>query len=345
MANSTFKVKFWGVWGSCASPATDASVIKTMESLAGEYQAYRNQLGLLGEAPLADFLSFLKKQKSGDIVYGGNTSCVEVVSTMRRIGDEGYRFVLDMGTGARSLGNSLMKEMFDNGGLEINFLLSHLHWDHIQGLPFFAPLYMNKMQGLKNIWNFFGGNKWQEEVEVCLAGQMDPPNFPVSWDEIHEMTYKIVPNNVMDMFTRDVGGIKIGAYKLDHPQETYGWRIEENGKTVVYATDQEPRDPQHPHPSLLALSKDADLLIIDCQYSDKMYHAPPVKYGWGHSYPTAVAHVAAQAKVKSVALFHHNPGATRFDIQARVNETREALALQKYECNVFAASEGMEVLV
>jgi phosphoribosyl 1,2-cyclic phosphodiesterase len=346
---SVFKVRFWGTCGSCASPMTESGLISTIDSMAKDYESYC--LSSSAEDPLdprevtlSGFLDYMKSERN-KIIAGGNTSCVEVLSALRQIGDEGYRTVLDMGTGARALGNSLMKEMLDNGGLEIVILLSHMHWDHIQGMPFFAPLYMNKLSGVRNSWHFFGGNDWQRPVEACLAGQMDPPNFPVSWPEIQAMTYKITANNVMDMFSKDVGGIKISAHKLDHPQETYGWRLEEKGKSVVYATDQEPRDPRYPHPSLIALSKNADLLIIDCQYSDKMYHAPPVKYGWGHSYPTAVAHVAAQAKVKSVALFHHNPGATRLDIQARVNETREALALLKYECNVFAATEGMEVLV
>lgn len=344
-----FLVRFWGTCGSCASPLTESGLIGIVDSLAGEYEKYcfsSTQADPLDprEVSLPGFLEYVKSQRN-KMIAGGNTSCVEVLSSLRRIGDPGYRTVLDMGTGARGLGNSLMKEMFDNGGLEIVFLLSHLHWDHIQGMPFFAPLYMNKMQGIRNIWHFFGGNNWQKPIETCLAGQMDPPNFPVSWQEIQEMTYKIMPNNVMDMFRKNIGGIDVTARKLDHPQETYGWRIEEDGKSVVYATDQEPRDPRYPHPALIELSKNADLLIIDCQYSDKMYHAPPVKYGWGHSYPTAVAHVAAQAKVKSIALFHHNPGATRLDIQARVDETREALSALKYDCVVFAATEGMEVSV
>lgn len=330
--NKTLTAKFWGVRGSIASPMNEDGFLRTVESLADEH---------VGDS-LRCFVDKLKDKK-GTLVHGGNTSCVEVVAH-----HSNQRFVLDMGTGLMSLGNSLMKKMFENKGLQITFLLSHVHWDHIQGLPFFGPLYMNKELGINNFWHFLGGTDWQRRSEVCIAGQMDPPNFPVSWKEIIAMTTHIQFSDVMDHFSRQIGSVKVTSRKLHHPQETYGYRLEQAGKVIVYATDNEPFDPLHPHPALTQLAKDADLLIIDCQYSDRMYHGspPPNRYGWGHSYPTAVAHVIKEARPKNVALFHHDPGASRLDILARVDETKAVLGELKYtDCNVFSAWEGLEFSV
>ncbi len=341
--SATFKVKFWGVRGSIPDPLTNSGFMQILKSLRTEYARPEIHKGLYD---IGGFMSFVAKRLP--VIYGGNTSCVEIVAL-----DPFQRFVCDMGTGIRLLGNSLMKEMFDNQGLEIVFLLSHVHWDHIQGLPFFAPLFMNKDNEkcpIKNRWYFCGGTNWQKSAEVCLAGQMDAPNFPVSWDEIKEATHRMTFQTVRDHFAPfpSLKGLtSVKARKLNHPQETYGWRLTRDNKTVVYATDNEPNDPRYPSPSLVDLSQNADLLIIDCQYSDHVYHggAGPVRYGWGHSYPEAVARVAAVACVKNVALFHHDPGATTQDIESRVLEVKEHLSVLKYDCNVFAAYEGLEFSV
>lgn len=339
---ATFRVKFWGVRGSVPAPMTEDSFQKTLRSLAVEYA----EIDDTGKTPLqlVKFLEFVEANR-GNNVHGGNTSCVEVLSN-----NQSYppgRIVLDMGTGLRELGNSLMRELFECKGLKIAFLLSHVHWDHIQGLPFFSPLYMSKDDGFQNSWNFFGGTDWQRKAETCIQGQMDPPTFPVSWREIEAITHEINFSTVWDKLRTNIEGVVVSAGKLHHPQETYGWRLEKNGKVITYATDQEPFDPRYPDPPLLRLAKGADLLITDCQYSDAAYHGtpPPVRHNWGHSYPSAVAHVAAQAGVKSVALFHHDPSATRDDISTRVRETRAALGSLGYDCNVFAAWEGLEIFI
>ncbi|MFH0755243.1 MAG: MBL fold metallo-hydrolase [bacterium] len=326
------KVKFWGVRGSIPAPLGPK---KIEEKVAEILEIYKNS----GEKNVAEFL---KKQPFPLCsTYGGNTLCVELICGLERI-------VCDMGTGVRELGNSLFKEMFDKGGLDISFLLSHMHWDHIQGLPFFGPLYVNKNSGMKNRWHFYGGTNWMKDAEQCLRGQMDSPTFPVSWEEIKKITEQLEGHDVYDQFSFSIGEAHVTARKLNHPQETYGWRVVYKGVIFAYATDNEPYDPDYPDPRLLALIKDADLLIMDCQYSKAVYEGnieSVPRHGWGHSYPKAVAKAATQAKVKRMALFHHDPASSDKMI-AEIEKTTQDIVL-KYngKTKVFAAYEGQELLI
>lgn len=330
-----FIVKFWGVRGSVPSPlVADDVEEKILRALCADRF---HGAGITPE----NFLQTLPFHVRG--TYGGNTSCVEV-----RAGEK--RIVLDLGTGARPLGNSLMQEMFANKGLDITFLLSHIHWDHIQGLPFFAPLHFNKNQGINNRWTFYGGTRWQEVAQDCLAGQMDPPTFPVSWREIEKITASMEMSDVYDMMSFEIAGsdVHVRTRKLDHPQETYGWRLERQGKIVVYTTDNEPRDPLNPAPGLVDLAKDADLWITDCQYSHDVYHGISggvARYGWGHSYPDAVAATAAKAGVKHVVLFHHDPASSDKKISEMEETVGELLTKYGSSASVSAAYEGLEIQI
>ena len=335
------KVKFWGVRGSVPSPIT-ADVVE---------QKVRDALKLYAEiadtssAPPAKIIDTviadLKRQQP--FTYGGNTSCVEI-----RFNDR--IFVLDMGTGQRPLGNSLMREMFEKKGLGIVFLLSHVHWDHIHGLPFFAPLYINKHVDISNQWTFVGGTDWQKTAEACLRGQMDPPVFPVSWKEISQTTGSIKFHGVVDRTRLPFkDGPTVLCRKLNHPQETYGWRFEfPDGPVIVYTTDNEPNDPRSPSPNLLTLAKDADVWITDCQYTQDQYNGLPAeggvsRHGWGHSYPEAVVATALQANVKPVALFHHDPASSDEKITAMRAHTEKLIRDGGGKQQVTAAWEGLEL--
>ncbi len=332
------KVRFWGVRGSVCSSLTAAQVNQKLFNVMNDYDtmrmAYRDP-----RTNYKDFLSQLPFWKRG--TYGGNTSCVEV-----DCGNE--RIILDMGTGLRPLGNSLFKEMFDKKGLRLSFLLSHVHWDHIQGLPFFGPLYVNKETGIRNSLNFYGGTNWMKQVEPCLRMQMDPPNFPVSWEEIRRITHELVGSDVYDMMNFLIGGVSVKARKLNHPQETYGWRLEHKGRVVVYTTDNEPYDPLFPDPKLLDLAKGADLWITDCQYTKEVYEGKVggvPRHGWGHSYPEAVAQTALQANVKKVVLFHHDPGSSDRDIYDMEERVRKLVQAGGGKSEVEAAWEGLEIVL
>lgn len=332
---STLRVRFWGVRGSVPAPPTDAELRQKCVDMMKGYAIYQSAVGKITPETYVE--------KSPILYHGGNTSCVEVIN-----GDE--RIVLDMGTGLRPLGNALFKEMMGKKGLAITFLLSHIHWDHIQGLPFFGPLYVNKATGILNNWNFYGGTDWQKTIEICLRGQMDPPNFPVSLEEVELMTHKISYHDVHDQMAfaidRD-GFFLVTCRKLNHPQETYGWRLEDKlGKTLVYTTDNEPYDPCVPDPRLVDLARDADIWITDCQYSRDIYNGirgGVPRHGWGHSYPEAVAATAIKAKVKKVITFHHDPAASDEDIEALRRQTQELIKAEGGSAQVLAAYEGLDL--
>jgi len=214
---------------------------------------------------------------------GGNTSCVEVLA-----GDN--RIVFDAGTGLRGLGDRLIA----TGPSATTILLSHLHWDHIQGLPFFTPIYV-------------GGN-WIEVVcgpngsmplEAALRRQMSAPFFPVDFEDVSRQV-RVREPRLGEIFT--VGDVRVTMAKLNHPDPVYGYRLDYRGASIVYATDTE-------HfacvdPALVRLAADADVLIYDAQYTPEEY---PGKVGWGHSTWEAAVALARAANVRQLALYHHDP--------------------------------------
>ncbi|MEK9175617.1 MAG: MBL fold metallo-hydrolase [Patescibacteria group bacterium] len=336
------KIKFHGVRGSVPAGLVGSEVEeKILINITNYRKFYSNAPN--SAARVLSVENFLKERPFWEKnTYGGDTSCVELVC-----GNE--RFVLDMGTGLRRLGNSLFKEMFSKSGLMISFCLSHVHWDHIQGLPFFGPLYINQNIGIKNQWKFLGGTNWHKTAEACLRGQMDPPTFPISWKEIEKITYHpIEMQDIFDgyTFTKTKNGIVVKVRKLHHPQETYGWRFEYNGKIFAYTTDNEPFNPEFPDPNLLELWKDADVVVTDCQYTQHTYEGldgGPNRHDWGHSYPEAVAKTAIMAKAKKVVLFHHDPSSTDKKIFEIERYTENFISQMGASIPVVAAYQGLEI--
>ncbi len=333
------KVSFWGVRGSIAAPMTSADIAEQVRDYA------RNNWRGSFRGSEEDALQAIKDTLW---THGGNTSCVMIEAA-------GERIILDMGTGIRPLGNSLMGPMFQNRGISATFLISHVHWDHIQGLPFFGPLYMNKHDGILNSFAFHGGTEYRTRLDDCLRGQMDSPNFPVSFREIEAQTHKMDVAHLHDGIDFAVGETKLfGAKdprrisvtcrKLDHPQEVYGFRIEYDGKVIAFTTDHEPRLPDAPYQNLLRLVKDADLWITDCQYSDHQYRGNPApqRFGWGHAYPQAIGLTARLAGVKRVVTFHHDPSN---DFSAIEQIARDVEVRWGSEGLVVAAYEGMALEV
>jgi phosphoribosyl 1,2-cyclic phosphodiesterase len=258
--------------------------------------------------------------------YGGNTSCVEVRSA------RGTLVVLDCGTGGRSLAQKLMSE---SGGRRGNILISHTHWDHIQGIPFFEPLYVPG-----NEWNVYGPKGLRESLREVLAGQMQYLYFPVS---LEQCAANIRYHDLLEgSFAID--DIRVSARYLNHPALTLGYRLEVDGASVVYACDHEP------YSRMLALGKGrisgedlrhaefmrgADLLVHDAQYTAQEY---PAKMGWGHSPIEYVVKLAEQARVKRVALTHHDPRRDDAAIERLMASVREMTSV-----DIFAAREGQVV--
>jgi len=252
------------------------------------------------------------------VATGGNTSCVELEA-------EGERLILDGGTGLRNLGNYL-----GCAPLRLHLLFSHVHWDHIQGVPFFLPAFNPDAElvfmgpELASVGSFADS----------LQRQMRPPEFPITLDQLaaRKSFRHVHPGEAMQ-----VGPFTVESLLLDHPNGVLGYRVTAGGKVVVYATDTE--HGARVDRRIVEFARGADLLVHDAQYTDAEYlgHDGPSKVGWGHSTWEQAVEVANRAQVARVALFHHDPN--RVD---RGVATLEALAASRH-AGAFAAREGAVV--
>jgi len=246
-----------------------------------------------------------------DRTAGGNTACLEVCA-----GDT--RIILDAGTGLRVLGDERMKL----GPRHSTILLSHLHWDHVAGLPFFTPIYVPGHRV-----EIASGPNGVMSLDASMRELFRAPFFPVAFDELGgQVTTREL--RATDRF--EIGDIAITMARLNHPDPVYGFRLEHAGQSIVYATDTE-------HfacvdPTLKRLAAGADILVYDAQYTPDEY---PSKVGWGHSTWQAGAELARSAGVPQLVLFHHDPGRT--DAQLAALEADAARELP----GTVAAREGM----
>lgn len=274
----------------------------------------------------------LAKPGPGTIRYGGNTSCVEVRAA------DGTLIILDCGTGAHDLGQSLVTsgEQSKRGHL----LLTHTHWDHIQGFPFFAPLFVPG-----NEWDVYAPQGLGRRLEDTLAGQMEYAYFPVTLGQLGAT----IRYHELGEGSFDLGAVRVTARYLNHPGLALGYRLEAGGVAMVYATDHEPHSrhqsevadaaqarPVHPedqrHVEFLA---GADLVIHDAQYTLEEY---PSKLTWGHTPAELAVDFALAAGVKRLALFHHDPLRNDAAVDRLVETCRQRAATGALD--VFAAAEG-----
>ncbi len=255
----------------------------------------------------------------GNLGVGGNTSCVEVVA------HDGTRLILDAGTGARALGFALAAEAAGEAG-EVHVALSHFHWDHLQGLPFFAPLY-TPGQTVR----FYAATA-DDRLDALLRGQMVSPYFPVPFVDLAAVTETV---RVVDGEPFTVGPMTIRPFPVFHPQGAHGFRIECDGAVVVYATDYEHGSSTHDE-GLCEVARDADVLISDAQYTPEEY---ALRQGWGHTTWQHAADLAADAGVGRLFLFHHDPAHD----DAALHRIRE-LARRRFP-DTELATEGLEVQI
>jgi phosphoribosyl 1,2-cyclic phosphodiesterase len=238
--------------------------------------------------------------------YGGNTSCVEV-----RL-NSGPTLVLDAGTGMRPLGVAIDHDPVD----ELHILLTHLHMDHLQGLGFFRPLFRPGVD--VHVW---GPASPVQSLADRIALYLSPPLFPVRLGDIPaDVTFHDAPAEAVT-----IGSATIRAGKVTHQGPTVGYRIEENGRALVYLPDHEPSPGGHlaDEPSEWIsghdIAQDADVLLHDAQYRDDEY---PQHIGWGHSSIEHVMGLASKARVDTVLLFHHDPYHTDDELEALLAEAR-----------------------
>jgi len=277
--------------------------------------------------------------------YGGNTSCVEVRP------DHGDPIIIDAGTGIRKLGKSLMEERFGEGKGKVSILISHTHWDHVQGLPFFSPLYRagNQIQ-------IFARQR-DMHLEAVFSQQHHAPYFPIPLSELHaDMQFR----EVIEGARFEIGDAKITCARLNHPWVAIAYRIDVDQAAIVYCADtapfedlllgrdfiEKPNMGTLPPPvrdelavmraGVVALARGADLLIYDTQFTPEEYKVRP---HWGHSRPDDALDIAREAKVKQLCLFHHAP--MRSD-----DENDRILEMARVSAGtlpVVSAYEGLEI--
>jgi phosphoribosyl 1,2-cyclic phosphodiesterase len=283
--------------------------------------------------------------------YGGNTSCVEVRPK------SGSPIIIDAGTGLRRLGKSLMEEAFGDGKGSTTILISHTHWDHVQGLPFFSPLYR-----AGNQVHIFARQR-DTHLEAVFSQQHDMPYFPVPLSAMQaDMSF----HEVIEGARFDVGNAKITCARLNHPWIAMAYRIDVDGAAVVYCADTAPfadilfgREFMTTPPKLgeplphdiveelrkmragvVALAKDADLLIYDTQFTKDEYKLRP---HWGHSHPDDAIAIAHDANVKRLCFFHHAPLRSDDDNDKILATYRGVAAAQGEKFDVMSAYEGLEI--
>jgi len=258
------------------------------------------------------------------VKYGGNTSCIEIRA-------DGQIIVLDAGTGLRLLGLELVAE-FDTQPLELSLLLTHTHWDHIQGLPFFLPVY--KPQNHLRILGYEGA---RHGLEVVLAGQMESPLFPIGLRE--------VPANVrieeLKTMSFNVGPVRVQACWANHPGKCVGYRLFTSGGSIAFFPDNElPRQDANGHRKMIDFLRGADVLIMDSQFDTLEYER---HIGWGHGCVDDVVALALEAEVKTLFLFHHDPNHDDAKISHMLAHARKLVAGRKGKLMVEADREGVTV--
>jgi phosphoribosyl 1,2-cyclic phosphodiesterase len=276
---------------------------------------------------------------SSTVRFGGNTSCLEV-----RAGDE--IIILDAGTGLRNLGRALEQE-FAGRPLQLTLLLSHTHWDHIQGLPFFRPVYQPQCR--LRILGYEGARK---SLVHILSGQMESPYFPVQLDAL--------PGNIQIEELKDlefaVGGVQVRAFFANHPGICVGYRLFTPDGSVAYFPDNEPHSRPHhrtlPEPAdraavaafaeaqeqrMVEFLRGTDVLILDSQYDCAEYER---HVGWGHGCVDYAVSLAHKAAVKQLFLFHHDPEHDDAKVEAMEAHARQLAAEARAALRVEAAREG-----
>jgi phosphoribosyl 1,2-cyclic phosphodiesterase len=318
------KVKFWGARGSIPSPLTGAAIReKIRAALLGAVG-----IDLTDHAAVDQYIQRLPLRIAS--TAGGNTTCVEL-----RVGQS--LFILDGGSGVRMLSNELMSGDFGRGKGVAHIFVSHTHWDHIQGFPFFFPAYVPGNQ--LHFHSPF------PDLKTRFEDQQREIYYPVSLDYMGSIrSWQVLDPNE----TIEIDGVKISMILLSHPGGAYAYRFSKDGHSIVYATDGEyQKMDQDSTARYVEFFRDADALIFDAQYSFEQVIDD--RRDWGHSTPKMGAELAFRANVKRLVLTHHDPMATDDKLWDAVTEAYNYLAFRSKgmanppKVEVLLAQEGLEI--
>jgi phosphoribosyl 1,2-cyclic phosphodiesterase len=278
--------------------------------------------------------------------YGGNTPCLEV-----RLENDAL-VILDAGTGIRNFGDDLINKGESVHG---HLLITHPHWDHIQGFPFFKPAFISG-----NVLTVIGTERPEKSLSEVISEQMNRIYFPV---QLHELKAKLHFRPIKEEGEIKLPGCLVTTMFVNHPGFTVGYRLESQGKTLVYISDNEPYDREaaaylsnfeasvkqrfdsidgDPNQRVFDFCHDADVLIHDTTYTPEEYIG---RVGWGHSHYLFTLRVAAVANVKRLYLFHHDPTHDDDKVDDMLRKCRKEVKTRGYKFECDAASEGMVITV
>jgi phosphoribosyl 1,2-cyclic phosphodiesterase len=318
------RITFWGTRGSLPVALTNADIRRKL--LRALQSAVASGLDT-PEGMLKHIESNLDFAVAG--TYGGNSPCVEIDA-----GTDLF-YVCDMGSGARAFGNRVMARTQSGKPPVVNIFMSHVHWDHIMGFPFFLPAYTPgarlRIHGCHDV------------LEHAFRTQQSPPFFPVDYRSL-EATIEYVPL-ILNKPQR-VGDLIVTPRLQRHTGDSYGYRFEQAGRTVIYSTDSEHKLENVAETKAIAhFFRNADLIIFDAMYS--LLDAVSVREDWGHSSNIMGVELAQMAHAKHLCMFHHEPSFSDEDIEAVLSQTIrfEQLTRDGHEVKISAAYDGLELEV
>ena len=320
----SIRATFWGTRGSLGAPL-DARGVRS--KLRAALIAFRDRGGTANDAEIDGFLADLPFITGG--TYGGNTSCVQL-----DCGDEAYT-LCDAGSGLRVFSESLQAQPGGKLANEYNIFLSHVHWDHISGFPFFRPAYI-----AGNVIRIYTPHP---EARAALERQHGAPSFPVPFAAL-PATIEFVTLEAGR--TYEIGGFEVRAMLQNHPGDSYAFRFSTADAAIVYATDSEhrfrSRDDAAP---FVELFRDADAVIFDAMYS--LGDSMTVREDWGHSSNVVGVELAQAAGVRHLILFHHDPASDDRAIDRLLRGARrfEEITRKNVGLRISAAYDGLEVVL
>ncbi len=313
------KVHFWGVRGSIPTPLSSFQIQRKISSVVQRIQPR----DLLNQKTRELFIASLPGNLYGTI--GGNTTCVEV-----RLDDDTI-IIFDAGSGICRLGADLVQK--NDHIREYHLFFTHFHWDHIQGLPFFSP----QVYDFRCRINFYSPVR---NFKGILQNQMRPPYFPVTLDVFH----KNISFHELQHGSLQIGNATVSWRKMKHPGGVYSYKIEENGKTLIFSTDTELRDTDfEKNEKNVRYFDKVNTLILDGQYTlDEAIE----KYDWGHSSYSLGVDFASAWNIRNLVLFHHEP---LYDDNKMYSILQSANWYKQYQKNsrmtVSLAQEDMEIVL